>query len=655
MLILCHYLAKLTTALIPKSCGIYVLSLLTCSSLSFAGFAGDPKYPVSQIPVDLAANVDAVYRENTSVFKIISRDRASHFVRQVVTIFSSKGKFHANQFVHYDKFTKIRSLEAAVYDANGTLIKKFRDKDIKDESYSDDMLSDNRFKHLDLSQGIYPYTIEIEYEHDYKFLFYIPEFSVFDNERVSCQKASFSLQYPSELQPRVKTINIETAAQEQKTPDGLLSKNWKFENVAAITREPYGPPFAELIPTILSAPTDFEYDNYVGRMDTWDGFGKWMASLLKDRNVLSLETKEKVQRLTKDAKTREEKIRILYEYLQNRTRYVSIQLGIGGFQPFEASFVDSKGYGDCKALSNYMISLLDAVSIRANYVLIDAGEDARNLREDFPSTQFNHVIVAVPNGRDTIWLECTSQTSPFGYQGLFTGNRKALAITENGAKIVRTSQYEAEENTQVRKAVVSIKPTGDGIANITTTYTGLQYEKEGLWYIMTQPVETQKQLINGITHIPTVDLVKYDVKRGSQKNPSAVLKLDLGLRRYATVSGKRMFVVPNLMNRSTFIPEKIEQRKTNIIQDFPFVDIDSIQYNIPEDMYPEFLPEPVKITSQFGEYESSLTLDQGSVIYVRKLKIHKGVFPASAYPAFSDFYKKINRADNGKIIFLGKT
>lgn len=655
MLISCHYLAKFIAAPFTKICGTFFLALLCCSNISVAELVGEPKYPVSAIPVELAANVDAVYRENTSVFKIVSRDRASHFVRQVVTIFSSKGKFHASQFVHYDKFTKIRSLEAAVYDANGALIKKFRDKDIKDESYSDDMLSDDRFKYLDLSQGVYPYTIEIEYEHDYKFLFYIPEFTVFENERVSCQKASFSLQYPPDLRPRVKTINVATNSQEQTTADGLLSKNWTFENVAAIKREPYGPPFGELIPTILSAPTDFEYDNYSGRMDTWDGFGKWISSLLKDRNALPQETKEKVQRLTKDAKTREEKIKILYEYLQNRTRYVSIQLGIGGFQPFEASFVDNKGYGDCKALSNYMISLLDAISIRANYVLIRAGEDARSLREDFPSTQFNHVIVAVPNERDTIWLECTSQTSPFAYQGLSTGNRKALFITENGAKVVRTKRYEAEENTQVRKAVVSINPAGDGIANITTTYTGLQYEREGLWYIMTQPVETQKQLINGITHIPTVDLIKYDVSKGSQKNPSAILKLDLGLRRYATISGKRMFVVPNLMNRSNFIPEKIDQRKTNIIQDFPFVDIDSIQYNVPEDMHPEFLPEPVKITSQFGEYESSLKLDQGSVIYVRKLKINKGIFPASAYPEFSDFYKKINRADNGKIIFLGKT
>lgn len=116
-----------------------------------------------------------------------------------------------------------------------------------------------------------------------------------------------------------------------------------------------------------------------------------------------------------------------------------------------------------------------------------------------------------------------------------------------------------------------------------------------------------------------------------------------------------MFLVPNLMNRSTFIPEKIEGRKTDFIEDFPKIDIDTIEYHVPENMYPEFLPEPLKIKSQFGEYESSFRLDQGSVIYVRKMKILKGTFPASVYPDYIEFYKKINRADNTKIILLTKT
>ncbi len=630
---------------------VFVL-LIICSSV----MAADPKYPVSAIPAELSANVDAVYRENSAAFKIVARNRASHWVRQVITIYNAKAKFYAHQGVFYDKFRKVRSLSAAVYDANGELIKRIKDKDIEDRSAAgSDLQSDDRYKYLDLSQGVYPYTIELEYEIDYKFLFYIPEFSLFDYEKISCQKGSFSLTYPKELAPRVKVLNISTAARETPTSEGLLSKTWSFDNVPPVKREPYGPTFADLAPTIIAAPTDFEYDSYVGRMDTWDGYGKWIASLNKGRNVLPPATKEKVLELTKNAKSREEKVKILYEYMQNKTRYVSIQLGIGGYQPFEASVVDKNGYGDCKALSNYMVALLDAASIPSHYTLIRAGNHARALRDDFPSTQFNHAIVAVPNEQDTIWLECTSQTNPFGYQGFFTDDRKALLITENGAKVVRTKRYDANENTQIRFADVVLQPTGDGMANITTTYSGLQYDAEGIGDIVNEQVETQKQLIHDVTRIPTMDLIRFDLKKAQQKNPSAVLKLELGLRRYATVSGKRMFLVPNLMNRSSFIPEKLEERKMNFIEDFGYIDIDTIQYHVPENMYPEFLPEPMRFSSQFGEYESSFKLDQGLLVYVRKLKILKGEFPAAAYQDYIDFYRKISKADNTKIVFLSKT
>ena len=59
--------------------------------------------------------------------------------------------------------------------------------------------------------------------------------------------------------------------------------------------------------------------------------------------------------------------------MQNNTRYISIQLGIGGWRPFEAAYVASKGYGDCKALSNYMYSLLKEAGILSYYTLVKAG------------------------------------------------------------------------------------------------------------------------------------------------------------------------------------------------------------------------------------------------------------------------------------------
>ncbi len=61
-----------------------------------------------------------------------------------------------------------------------------------------------------------------------------------------------------------------------------------------------------------------------------------------------------------------------------------------------------------------MISILKAAGIKAYPVLVELGEQKIPLIEEFPSNQFDHVIVIVPGDKDTIWLECTSQEYPAG-------------------------------------------------------------------------------------------------------------------------------------------------------------------------------------------------------------------------------------------------
>jgi len=87
-----------------------------------------------------------------------------------------------------------------------------------------------------------------------------------------------------------------------------------------------------------------------------------------------------------------------------------------------------------------MVALLKEANIKANYVLIAAGDDQPDMLTDFPSPYFNHATVCVPMDKDSIWLECTSQTLPAGYIGSFTGNRHALLINELGGQIVTTKK-----------------------------------------------------------------------------------------------------------------------------------------------------------------------------------------------------------------------
>jgi hypothetical protein len=301
------------------------------------------------------------------------------------------------------------------------------------------------------------------------------------------------------------------------------------------------------------------------------------------------------------------------------------------------------------------VAMLEQVGIKAYYATVMAGDDSPDVILDFPSHQSNHAIVAVPNGADTIWLECTSQSNPFAYMGTFTGDRKALLITENGGKIVNTPRYPADVNVQARTADVNVEVTGNANAKILTTYTGLKYEEENLNFILNNQYDEQRKWLQQNTRIPSFDIKNFSFSNNNSRVPSALVRLELALARFASVSGKRLFMSPNLMNRSTFVPEKLEKRNTDIVSRTGYVDIDTIRYRLPENLYPEFLPEAVKMNSRFGEYEANFKVEQGMVIYTRRIKVFKGRFPPETYNEMTEFYRGINKADNVKLVFLNKT
>lgn len=629
-----------------------IISILLLLS-TFEGF-GQFNYDIKLIPTPLLDNSNVVIRNKESQFKILSASNASFHSLEAITIFNSKGREHAIKAIYYDRLTKVSQLKATVYDGNGILVKKLKVSDFEDRSAISgfSLYEDNRVKFADLSSNNYPFTIELEYELEYKFLFYIPVFYPIWDEHMSAERAKFTINYPLEYKPRTVVRNIEEDKINIK--NGTNETTWSFQALEAFERESNGPPWSELLPTISSAPTNFEYDGYAGNMSTWKNFGDWITRLNKGRDELSNQTKSEVYKLTNGLNSIEDKSKVLYEFLQRKTRYVSIQLGIGGFQPFDAKVVDQVGYGDCKALSNYMVALLKEAGVKANYTLIRAGSTAQPIDTTFPSSQFNHVIVSVPNGADTLWLECTSQTNPFKYLGTFTGDRHALAITDEGAKIVRTPSGE-KNNLLKRNLLVELSETGSAIINVQAYYQGLQFEKDNLNFISNSNKNEQKKWIEESIDLPSFRIENFKFENASPKRPLAVIEYNIMADRLATISGKRIFITPNIISKFPIYYNASSSRKSDVIINKSIVEYDTVLFEFPEYLYPEFIPENKSISNAFGQYEANYIFSEGKMIYCRKLILKKGRYSVAVYNELSAFNKEISKSDNLRLAFLKKT
>jgi hypothetical protein len=604
-------------------------------------------YDVAKIPADLLTNATSVVRNEEQIFTIRSESSATYSYKTALTILSENAESSASMSEYYDKFSSISNLKATMYDAKGIKIKSYKSGDFKDQSITGDgtMYDDNRMKKLDFLNTSYPYTIEYSYDIDYNGYLTIPGWSPVGNYDCAVEKSAFTLQIPKELTFRyLKSEGL-------KTDSSLLNNKmvykWTCQNLSAIVYEPLSTGLSTVTPWVLCSPDKFEYDNYKGNVSNWQNLGKWVYDLSANVQVLPEPIKAKVKNLIADAKTDKEKIGILYKYLQSNTRYVGIQLGIGGFRPMAADKVAAVNYGDCKALSNYMKTLLSEAGIASNLVILGSGRPSLN--RNFSSfTQANHMIVCIPAEKDTTWLECTSQHIPAGFIGNDNAARTVMMVTKDGGKLVTTPVYKPEDN--YLKNITTIKLTADGgaVIDIKNSYGAAQYQNRMLMMLL-EPTEQRKRLMNGLG-LPNMTIQNASFK---QPDPSqAVMEEDISVTTAEVFSkgADKLFLTLNMLNRRESVPAKVENRKTPFSVAYGYKDTDQVTFVLPAGFKIDFLPKDILLESEFGSYSAKTMVKDNTIIYSRTQMMNAKKYGPEKYQALVDFYKKIYLADKQKAI-----
>ncbi len=629
--------------------GILYFGLLFFGLPGYAQRGSKPELSISNIPEELKAGADAVFRLSETTQEIFSGKKVVFHKRYVVTVLNKHGKGYGYFVERYDKSSRISHMTGVVYDAEGKRLKKVLGPDLEDYSAvgRGTLYQDDRVKFYIPDVMKYPYTVEYEYEVAYDGMISYPDWRPQRNYRISVEKAVLKIVADAQNKPRFRCTNIdEPETGEQK---GRVVFKWSVSDLKPLKDEPFSGPVTDRMPVVYLAPGPFTYAKTQGDMSTWSGFGNWIGSLNSGRQDLPVATVEEILNLVSGFDTKREKVRAVYRYMQKHTRYVNVSLGIGGYQPYPASYVDEKGYGDCKALSNYTLALLRAAGIEARYTLVHAGAKAGKVLKDFPSNQFNHVILCVPDGQDSIWLECTSQEQPFDFLGSFTNNREALMITGGGGVLVHTPEYRMEQNVLVRKAGVSLSEAGDATATIFTRYSGLQIE-HAQDALLLKGEDLKKRYYDKLD-VSDLDIRKIQLEQTTENDvPEIHEHLQITMRKYMSKGGKRVFLPLNLMNRTSRIPKQIDERESDLVLMFPYIDIDSIVYTIPESLEVEYTPSDVSLTTEFGTYQSSVKVKEQQITYVRKVTMKKGRYPREMFAEFASLRKQIVKADNGKVL-----
>ena len=625
---------------------------LTFALLLFLSVVQAQNYSAALIPDSLKENAHSVYREATLELELFSANTGIERIKKVITILDQNGDDDAILSIFYDKDSKIQMGQANIYDKTGKKVKKIKQSDLLDIPAFDGatLYSDNRRLAYKPNFGDYPYTVEYEYDIKYDNMISYGSWSPFKGYDVSVEHSKFTFIHTQDFQFRKKESNL-TNKSTVTAKDNKVSETWEYKNLIAKEFEPYGVSIVEKVPVIYLMPIQLIYDKHIGTSNNWKEYGKWVYDLYDGRNELAQTEKTKLLALLSNIPDTLQKIKKLYEYMQEHTRYVGIQLGIGGYQPFAAQTVSDNGYGDCKALSNYMSALLQQIGVVSYPALVSSGKYIEPIYSDFPNfKQFDHVILCVPFKKDTIWLECTSQTIPFGFLGDFTDDRDVLLITKEGGKFAHTKKYNAEENLEIVKAEFNIDSEGTANCSIQTKFTGLQYDQ--ITDLLTDTPEEQRKWIVKNSDLPSMQLTNYAIENERKSIPVARINESSISRNYCSFTGNYMLLPLNKMNTQESIQKMVKKRTTDFIIPRSTIDIDTLVYKIPSGFKIDFLPAVKTIKSTYGDYSSSVKSIDNKIVYTRKFQANQGRFNASQYNDFYEFVLSVSKADNVKAMLV---
>jgi hypothetical protein len=426
---------------------------------------------------------------------------------QAKIVLTAEGKAEAQTIqLYYTKDAeKVELVQAQVIKADGTVIPVDK-KDFQDVEQGGEM-------NIYYPQGramkatINGLAVGDAVDYTYKLTRLLPTRMNYFNDIFGFQstepmlEASYAVDGPASLPLTAEIYHADRASkiEQSKTKVGdRMHYSWRVHNAAQLVPE-------------MAMDTSTELPMLVVTTDpSWQHFSKWWAELTAPQLEATPEIKAKVKELTKDAKTDDDKIKALYDFVAQDIRYRG--LGVGprtGYTPRKAKETFTSRWGVCRDVSILLTSMLREAGIQAYPVLTNVGDP---VLPKIAYDGFNHAIVAMPNkAGGWTYLDPTAKNNNSLLPG-YEAEQDTLVSTIKGEPLTRIPALDPSANLGHATAMTTINADGSMTSKI-------KLETKGMFDLIVRstaammPQDQQKEVIEQIFHraLPAAKIKSYSV------------------------------------------------------------------------------------------------------------------------------------------------
>lgn len=351
----------------------------------------------------------------------------------------------------------------------------------------------------------------------------------------------------------------------------------------------------------------------------WAEVGNWYRNLALSRSEPTPAIMSRANELTKDAKTPEEQVRELYNFVSTRIRYVGIDFGVGRYQPHTADEVIDHQYGDCKDKDTLLEALLRAKGFTSAPALI--GVNLMPVPEVPSPALFNHVITTVdlPSGR--IWLDTTPEVAPYRVLIPLIRDQQALVIpAKDVASLQRTPADPPFPYFERFEAVGSLDK--DGLLKSHMDMTMRSDNELGFRILLQRAAPSQwdeamQSVSRAMGFSGTVS--NTDLK---QKDPTGPVHLSYDYTRPSFADWDNHRILPLLPALEIAYIDKDSAPEQDIDQGALRKLVAITRIKLPEGFGGD-LPDSIHVNRDYATFDQTYRLDKGELVVERTVVILK--------------------------------
>jgi Domain of Unknown Function with PDB structure (DUF3857)/Transglutaminase-like superfamily len=600
----------------------------------------------------------AVWLLDEGVLRLEPDGRGTRTYRQVVQVLNEDavGRYREQEFSFSPGHEKLTVNWIQVVDPNGKVISTapshIQDSDIPADM-GDPVYSDRKVRRVSLTGvelgSIVDYSYTTEELKPYLPGDFLASWSV--NTATRTMRSNYVIDVPESFHIRIKERNPHFSGK-VVARNGRNIYSWSAANLPPEKFEAFG----------SSDSSQIFQSIRIGGNLTWSDISKWYADNARTRYAITPKVASKIEQILAGSKTRGDSIRAIHRWVAQDVRYVSIALGMGGYQPRAPETVVETGFGDCKDKVTLFIAALGKIGITALPVLLSS--DARADRELPSIAQFDHVIAGVPQGSGYQYTDLTAELVPYG---------ELPSIEQGGFAVVVHPDGRAEEVILPLEPISAnreeIRITGalgqDGMFNGRYEEAGKGRSAEMIRSLFENPLDSAqradlpKQLARRL--FESADGDSLAIFNG--KNLSVLPRLSFRIRNAkaaVNAGGTHILTIPlgSMAGMATMASALEQEPKRRFPIDAikvlgPLASVTTVSITLPTG-WKARLPPGVSSSSVFGSYTSEYAQSGNELRISRTISGARGIFPPDRVTDLITWLRQIGK-DDAKFIVLEKT